>query len=613
MEIKPENDTEDIRIAIWRNLDYDMQIISSDDDYFIDNTNDKAQTEDGQNENSDSATILVTHKLDEPIVCASCSKCFYNRSFYEEHKLKIIDRKSCLYIEDVCNVCDEVIGNLDDKQIRSHIGGHLLKETYFCQHCHRFEKASMIEQYEHFMTIYSEKRYICRQCRDSFVNKVDLDDHIHEIHPCLKKFPKYIRKLTRHMCELCGKLVGSLPEHMKVHKNIRPYQCVKCENRFRTKFNVIRHQQAHRHKLTVCDECGKNFYWAETFHTHLKKVHPTDDPHSFVCRYCSSKFQYKQAMEVHENVHRPYDCSNCETSFEFPEYLRAHHYNIHAELPFVEQAVVYDIKCPDVSMKNFHMNTEYWETATAETKQLMNDKYESQKSIDELAAYASRTARAEAAADRTSSSSTSNIGKTASLNAALDKCGTIAKVNDNKVAYKLPTMASKPENKMVITSNIKKNTVKADDVKREIGKFGVDTKVVYKLPTTSQKAVKRKIEIVPAGKYDFTTKIKKSDDVTPAAPTLKKVDLKELLLTCKDCNIYFKNEIQLIDHRTKTHKKTFRCKMCGIHTDKIMEHILQHRYCFVCKTKFETAAALTLHRQKVHPPKSEYEHSEQRT
>lgn len=572
-----------------------MQNISSDEDYFIDNTKDKMPTEEQQNDdNSDAtATNLIAQHLDEPIVCKKCNKSFFNRSFYHEHKLKVFNDNWCLYVENVCSVCDEIIGNLDIKQVRTHINGHLFKETYFCKHCHRFERGSIIEQYDHFMTIYSEKRYICRQCRDSFVSKIDLDDHMQEIHPCLTKFPRHIRKWNKHMCELCGKIVTSLPEHMKMHKDIRPYECVNCANRFRTKFSVIRHQQAHRHKLTVCKLCEKHFYWAETFHIHMKKVHPSDDPHSFVCRYCSSKFQCKQSADVHENVHRPYDCTNCPESFELTEELSAHHHQAHADLPFNEAPEVYKIKCPDVSMKNFHMETEYWETATAETEALMNVNYESQKALDELAAYVNRTAKATSIAAQ-NSLSTLKIVKTESLYKAVDT---------EDVAYTMPFISQTPDYETAgqtnISLNVKKAVMEADAIQRNVAKI-VDSKVTRSISTVSQKPEIKKIATAAAtGKCDFTAKPEKVD-VTPASG-LRKIELKELMLHCKDCNIYFKNELLLIDHRTKTHKKSFRCKMCGIQTDKILEHILKHRYCFVCKTKFETASALLQHQSKAHP------------
>lgn len=70
--------------------------------------------------------------------------------------------------------------------------------------------------------------------------------------------------------------------------------------------------------------------------------------------------------------------------------------------------------------------------------------------------------------------------------------------------------------------------------------------------------------------------------------------------SCSECKITFNCESEMVAHRINVHKKKFRCKKCGIVTTNIMDHISQHRQCFICKIAFNSAIELNEHELKKH-------------
>lgn len=329
--------------------------ISSDEDYFLDNNDaysffNEPSTSFQQQQPKNNVTILLSSTVTEPINCDVCKKKFYNLTLYYEHKMKSID---CVGKSFACGFCNEtIIQNDDDNDentIHKHIREHLVKQRFYCQHCKRYEKGSIIEQDNHIFEKFGVKHLICLECRQTFPTL--FEQSIHECENDLKiEFTNSSkRNIHRTMCELCGKLTASMLNHMKIHNDIRPYQCNLCDSKFRTKFQILRHQQAHKRRAIVCNMCERKFYWFETFSIHMKKCHPIDEkckkPLSYKCRYCKSKYSYEQELQAHELIHRPYECKHCNESFQDLNQLEEHHYMEHSELPYEQQPEYYTVKC----------------------------------------------------------------------------------------------------------------------------------------------------------------------------------------------------------------------------------------------------------------------------
>lgn len=321
--------------------------ISSDEDYFIDNNDSYSFDAQVNKKPPTDDTIFLASRIQEPVNCDICKKKFYDLTLLYEHKMKNIQ---CTGTSFLCGVCDETIyGNEDtdeENNIRIHIRTHLLKKRYFCQHCERYEKSSIITQDFHVLNLLGVKHFICLLCRQTFSTL--FEKSIHECDNHLKEIVANSDKkiIQKSVCELCGKLVSSMLCHMKYHNNIRPYQCNLCDNSFRTKFQIFRHQQAHKRRAIACNMCERKFYWLETFSNHLKKCHQFNkETIAYKCKHCKSKFYYKQELLEHEQIHRPYECKNCVETFQDLFELQDHHNNEHAELEFVKQPEFYTKTC----------------------------------------------------------------------------------------------------------------------------------------------------------------------------------------------------------------------------------------------------------------------------
>lgn len=345
----------------------------------------------------------------------------------------------------------------------------------------------------------------------------DEDYFIDEPNDLFKERPKPKRtNYKQSVCRLCGITVGHMKEHMlEMHRDAKPYKCKLCDKTFRKKYYVLKHQQAHRHRVVVCELCDKKFSWIETFHSHMLMCHPTDKPKTLSCRYCPSTFRYTQDLNVHEQLHEAYDCKHCERTFASIQKLCSHHKEIHPDLVLEKPSEPYEFITLNMVGEN-----------------------------DEPKAVKDNTT------ERT-------IAQGPTLTTAVKGDWSELIMDPNNIMSTESTDVRQPEAK--ITNLVKTVVTQSSEKKR--------------------KPLKK------------SNKSNKKQMITPNT---------DLMFRCKKCDFYFINESELIQHRGKVHKKKFRCKTCGIETEDILRHIMQHRYCCICKTNFDTAMEFTVHNSKVH-------------
>lgn len=262
----------------------------------------------------------------------------HNTAFFE-HKLSTIE---CMLMQRDCNICCETLDG-DKNDIKMHVANHLLPRTYYCKYCQRDENASVIQQYEHLYHLLGEHFYLCAICGESFEDSNELWTHIPTIHPNAEGISKQnlvdikpfrtvreSKKITnplstnRLMCDLCGSFVSSISMHMESHSFERPFVCNNCGNSFRTQRCLIKHEQSHKTNGFDCEYCGKRFLWTKSFTSHMLKYHPTNSDEKFPCQYCRFKFDHQQVRDVHEKLHRTFQCNLCHQEFKIYKKLHLH-------------------------------------------------------------------------------------------------------------------------------------------------------------------------------------------------------------------------------------------------------------------------------------------------
>lgn len=65
-----------------------------------------------------------------------------------------------------------------------------------------------------------------------------------------------------HLCSDCGKgfaYITNLRDHLKIHANIKEFQCPQCPQQCRTKRAMLLHMDVHNDNKYECQVCHKIF------------------------------------------------------------------------------------------------------------------------------------------------------------------------------------------------------------------------------------------------------------------------------------------------------------------------------------------------------------------
>ena len=166
-------------------------------------------------------------------------------------------------------------------------------------------------------------------------------------------------------CHICGKTFpDGLKRHIRTHSQDMVFKCKQCPTSF-LRINALRdHMDQHNQATYKCKTCDKLFYtrtslWRHN-HNHkasyiLKKVSFNKQQMSkslekrFSCQYCAYSCVTKVQLTDHERIHtgeRPYSCSVCDKTFTTKS-GKAEHQKLHSTEP--------NFQCSQCKRK-FHRN-----------------------------------------------------------------------------------------------------------------------------------------------------------------------------------------------------------------------------------------------------------------
>ena len=268
---------------------------------------------------------------DGELVCLTCLKKFSNIQNLRRHLRLHISRDSNIPDEDSgtesaskefkfsCDFCPEKFVNKAAYLVHEKTHGDKQPECYICLKTY----ADRYSLRYHLRTHGIGHQIRCELCNKSFPKPSRLQAHINAFH-------KNIRKFNCDKCDKTFKTRIHLENHNLLHTGERPHKCEECGEHFRHKMSLVAHQRIHGDvRPYVCETCGKSFREPSTLKAHMR-VHSGDKPYK--CDLCDKSFTQRAGLNYHRRVHagiKPFSCSKCDYVTAKMASLRSHEKAIH--------------------------------------------------------------------------------------------------------------------------------------------------------------------------------------------------------------------------------------------------------------------------------------------
>ncbi|KAJ6609325.1 Zinc finger protein, partial [Pseudolycoriella hygida] len=165
-----------------------------------------------------------------------------------------------------------------------------------------------------------KKEFTCDLCGTRFTSKNGVRKHM-EIHTNTRPYP----------CSICGKtfrLNSGRTIHERQHTGEKPFQCAECGKAFISQGLLTAHSKRHENTTYPCHICGKTFNLPSGYRNHVK-THRQDKP--FKCTVCTKTFNTRLYLMRHLVIHsdKKYKCHFCDSEFNTGAGRRQHHRHKH--------------------------------------------------------------------------------------------------------------------------------------------------------------------------------------------------------------------------------------------------------------------------------------------
>ena len=226
-----------------------------------------------------------------------------------------------------CKICGRCFYNLS--YLKAHENKHSGQEPFRCDICRRSCMTS--NQLKMHRMTHSEDRpiYSCAKCEKQFKQMKGLSKHMrkHQNTSDDDVSRSTVTKFKCTVCEIYLQRSSSLKRHMVIHTEEKPFQCSKCDMKFRLEAHLHTHEKRHAPPTTdsyPCIICGQRFSRLSYLKAHASK-HSGQE--RFKCDICPRSCITKSLLNMHKlthSEHRPHKCSLCISAFKQKKNLKAH-------------------------------------------------------------------------------------------------------------------------------------------------------------------------------------------------------------------------------------------------------------------------------------------------
>eukprot|EP00095_Tigriopus_kingsejongensis_P004083 snap_masked-scaffold1193_size56161-processed-gene-0.0 protein:Tk04083 transcript:snap_masked-scaffold1193_size56161-processed-gene-0.0-mRNA-1 annotation:"zinc imprinted isoform cra_a" len=174
--------------------------------------------------------------------------------------------------------------------------------------------ANVRDKANHVKLCHSQGRYQqCGEC-DFIGSTGELSQHQARLH-------------QSYICDVCGQVSENLKKHQVHIQNHKVSQCDECGKECLGPSTLSRHKSNVHGQEIPCEDCGKSFKGRLRWRRHLKRTH--EDDARFICDLCGQAFGRKMTMKRHKiSVHiknRPFVCRyGCGADYNDECNLRTH-------------------------------------------------------------------------------------------------------------------------------------------------------------------------------------------------------------------------------------------------------------------------------------------------
>ena len=209
-------------------------------------------------------------------------------------------------------------GNIDCKTKMPRRARNPDNELKTCDECNASFKTSFNKD-RHYMNVHYKQKYECSECKQLFGRQDNLKKHRRYVHEAQKiNIGGDLNNHSKDMYEsededdITENVLEEDQEDLEIREdsglNSFQWKCNDCDKNFSSKFNL----GVHKKKMQQCDNCDKSFCSKKIMKVHMKFSHGINP---FECKTCLEKFSSKRNLNRHEQARNVATCNECGAKF----------------------------------------------------------------------------------------------------------------------------------------------------------------------------------------------------------------------------------------------------------------------------------------------------------